>query len=281
MESHSSTTHHANKTQHNKIFTSWLVQRFGQHVLRKGNGVLDIAGGNGIISFELTVHYGITSTLYEPRTNVTLSSMLRRKLKKITRLRSSGMLNIHDVDMSPMAKYIRSVSLQPIDDGVVLPCVLKCLQDETTSEMSKEIENEVVSVESKVLNLDTTKQQFMPFNHIEQEFPLYLQDILQDKNLSELILSSSVLIGVHPDEATEAIIDAAIYFRIPFAIVPCCLHSSAYPSRKTVDGRIVNSYELFIEYLMSKHRLISRVVLPFIGRNICLFCDSFVVDAIL
>jgi L-aminopeptidase/D-esterase-like protein len=47
--------------QHNLIFAAWLVHTFGQDCLRghrgggSGTGVLDIAGGAGTLSYELSV----------------------------------------------------------------------------------------------------------------------------------------------------------------------------------------------------------------------------------
>ena len=46
------------KSQPNFVFASWLCFMYGQKNLRKGSGVIDIAGGNGLLSFELTCRYG-------------------------------------------------------------------------------------------------------------------------------------------------------------------------------------------------------------------------------
>lgn len=46
------------KSQPNFVFASWLCSMLGQERLRGGSGVIDIAGGNGLLSFELTCRYG-------------------------------------------------------------------------------------------------------------------------------------------------------------------------------------------------------------------------------
>ena len=75
-----------NKSVHNSIFARWLVSTFGQSDLRLGGGVVDIAGGLGLVSFELAVRYGVPSTLVEPR-EVVLKAITRRMGRKITRNR--------------------------------------------------------------------------------------------------------------------------------------------------------------------------------------------------
>lgn len=232
----------ANKTQHNYIFAAWLVKTFGQHDLRQGRGVLDIAGGNGGVSFELSVRYGIPSTLLEMRSDIQLSSMARRRMKRIHNHRCHSM----NLDQSPMLKHLILHDLAPQDDGVTLPDISTCFDSHD-----------------------------LPFTHFPCKFPEYLSDLVNDPELISLVQNASILVGVHPDEATEAIVDTALHFKIPFAIVPCCLHSSLYPHRMLPINRAVNSYDLFIEYLAAKHTNIQRVRLPFEGRNICLYCIHY------
>jgi cyclopropane fatty-acyl-phospholipid synthase-like methyltransferase len=43
------------------------MDTFGQEQLKKGSGVLDIAGGKGELSFELLNLNGIQATVVEPR----------------------------------------------------------------------------------------------------------------------------------------------------------------------------------------------------------------------
>ena len=52
------------KSQPNFVFASWLCSMVGQVKLRGGSGVIDIAGGNGLLSFELSCRYGELSSAY-------------------------------------------------------------------------------------------------------------------------------------------------------------------------------------------------------------------------
>lgn len=84
---------------------------------------------------------------------------------------------------------------------------------------------------------------------------------------TELFANCSVLVGMHPDEATEAIVDAALALTKPFAVVPCCVMSRMFPDRQCQDGTPVDTYDTFITYLIEKHSSIQRAFLPFAGRN--------------
>jgi hypothetical protein len=74
------------KSQPNFVFATWLVKMVGQKHLREGSGVIDIAGGNGLLSFELSCRYGIPSTVLDPR-EMKFNSILRRRMKKLTKNR--------------------------------------------------------------------------------------------------------------------------------------------------------------------------------------------------
>lgn len=50
-----------------EVFALWLVQCFGVNSLADGTGVIDVAGGRGAVSFELSVKRGIPCTVVDPR----------------------------------------------------------------------------------------------------------------------------------------------------------------------------------------------------------------------
>ena len=82
---------------------------------------------------------------------------------------------------------------------------------------------------------------------------------------------ASILIGMHPDQATEAIVDAAILLNKPFAVVPCCVFPKLFPKRRLMSGQRVKSCGGFLRYLSNKHVGIETQVLGFEGRNRVLF----------
>ena len=49
--------------------------------------------------------------------------------------------------------------------------------------------------------------------------------------LQQLVHGASLLVGLHPDEATDAIVDVAAALAIPFALVPCCVFPTLFSHR--------------------------------------------------
>lgn len=88
---------------------------------------------------------------------------------------------------------------------------------------------------------------------------------------TQLIEHASLLLGMHPDQATDSIFDVAIKFNKPFAVVPCCVFGQNFPDRRLADGSKVLSYENLIEYLTAKSSDIEKAFLPFDGKNLVLY----------
>ncbi|CAE8623534.1 unnamed protein product, partial [Polarella glacialis] len=67
-----------------------------------------------------------------------------------------------------------------------------------------------------------------------------------------LITECSVVVALHPDEATEPAIDAACAAGRPFAVVPCCVFRKQFPGRLLSNGGAVVKYGNFLRYLREK-----------------------------
>lgn len=104
--------------------------------------------------------------------------------------------------------------------------------------------------------------------------------------LHEAIQNASIIIGLHADGATEAIVDVALLFKKPFVIVPCCVFPNLFNNRfitvqESDDAGLTQSKEIpvrthdqFCEYLLKKDSRFRREVLPFEGRNIAIWWDG-------
>jgi len=69
----------------------------------------------------------------------------------------------------------------------------------------------------------------------------------------ELITTASLIVGFHPDQATEACIDLAKKLKVPFAVCPCCVFPSEFSWRRLKkDGRAVKKYWDLVDYLKEK-----------------------------
>ncbi|KAL3674433.1 hypothetical protein V7S43_000386 [Phytophthora oleae] len=195
------------KQQRAQVFVEWLVETFGADFLASGNGVVDVAGGRGSVSFELWNKRKLPCTLVEPRP---------MKLSK------------------QQHKYLKKQKKEHKLAGEPQPSMTESLVPQVT----------------ELFNMDT---------------------FLENEENVELVQKVSLLLGMHPDEATDSIFDVAIKFDKPFAVVPCCVFGQKFPDRRLADGNKVLSYENLVEYLTAKHPDIEKAFLPFDGKNLVLF----------
>jgi len=78
--------------------------------------------------------------------------------------------------------------------------------------------------------------------------------ILDADEALETILSARLIVGFHPDQATDSCIDLALLLQIPYCVVPCCVFPSEFMHRRVFgdDERLVRTYSELLEYLKAK-----------------------------
>jgi hypothetical protein len=85
-------------------------------------------------------------------------------------------------------------------------------------------------------------------------------------------------LGRFSEDVLQALVDAALAYKLPFAVVPCCVFRDIFPDRKLVspNGHVlgVKKYNCFLQYLQKKHPGIERAQLGFKGRDVVLFMRS-------
>ena len=308
--------HDANKTQHNFILCAWLIDKFGIDFFQKhnrvatknnksitGGYVIDIAGGNGTLSFEMSVRYGINAILYESRKDIKLSSMMRRKMKKIVK-NYSRHRNMEGREIKSDNVFQSITNSQSVLINAKSPMTQFLLCHSITTQHKIMTYKTLPRVRASIEHDDV-----LPFFHISKEFPIYAYNLfntnksdqniisnnsdsnnnirttvgdtnnidktivtstavantttsrtmteiddeegdedvekqINEMSLLDLIMHSSLLIGVHSDEVTECIVDVAIALKVPFCVVPCCLFSHYYPHRQiacqNIDASDVN-----------------------------------------
>eukprot|EP00571_Detonula_confervacea_P007240 CAMPEP_0172329958 /NCGR_PEP_ID=MMETSP1058-20130122/61151_1 /TAXON_ID=83371 /ORGANISM="Detonula confervacea, Strain CCMP 353" /LENGTH=319 /DNA_ID=CAMNT_0013047153 /DNA_START=188 /DNA_END=1147 /DNA_ORIENTATION=+ len=90
----------------------------------------------------------------------------------------------------------------------------------------------------------------------------------------EVFQSLDLIVGFHPDQATESTIDLALLLKIPFCVVPCCVFPSEFPTRN-LNGKRVRTHGELLEYLCAKHDKIRKEKLPFVetdtAKNVALY----------
>jgi hypothetical protein len=70
-----------------------------------------------------------------------------------------------------------------------------------------------------------------------------------EREHADVLARVSLIIGFHPDEATEPIVEYALRARLPVAVVPCCVFGRLFPDRRLADGAEVESHDHFVTYL--------------------------------
>jgi len=78
----------------------------------------------------------------------------------------------------------------------------------------------------------------------------------------------SLIVGMHPDQATDGIVDCAVKLGLPFAIVPCCIFQSLFALQR--GARLRTRAEL-VAHLMAKAPGSETAWLPFEGANQVVF----------
>lgn len=96
--------------------------------------------------------------------------------------------------------------------------------------------------------------------------------LANNADIQEAVQNASLLIGLHSDGATEAIVDASLAYQKPFVVVPCCVFPNLFPQRKVVmtegaESIPVRTHEHFCQFLLDKHPDFKLEILPFEGRN--------------
>ena len=168
-----------------------------------------------------------------------LNNIMRKRIKKISEQRVSGL-----VDHELLPKDLR-VYDDTEDDGFVLDLVWDSIYRQGQGGT------------------------LLPFTHLRKEFHFPIPEV-DDQSYIDNLKSASVFVAIHPDQATEAVIDAALHLGVPFAVLPCCVFGDLFPHR-TFNGLPVRTYSDFIPYLMAKHPSIELESLPFMGRNQVLY----------
>ncbi|KAL7554861.1 hypothetical protein ACHAWF_018410 [Thalassiosira exigua] len=98
--------------------------------------------------------------------------------------------------------------------------------------------------------------------------------IIDSRSALEVFQSLDLIVGFHPDQATEATVDMALLLGIPFAVVPCCVFPSEFPDR-CFNGKRVRTHSELLDYLQTKHHKMRKERLPFIetdtAKNVVLY----------
>ena len=105
---------------------------------------------------------------------------------------------------------------------------------------------------------------------------------MRDPSFQALLRNCSAIVGMHPDQATGAIVDAALVLHKPFAVVPCCVFPESHPERVSrATGQRVRTTAELVDHLRARAGSnpdgsdVARVAtLPCDGANVAVFCGA-------
>ena len=253
-----STRAKSRKTRVYKFFK--FLRKHYSTILNDDNAfILDVAGGKGDLSFMIANIYDSSPIVVDPR-NTNHTSLLR---------------SISFLKQNPELVEERSVegslSFQP------LAALLHELE-----EKRKRRENDWISPINMQIyfNDDLIEAVYKEYEQKGSWEKFWLSKRWNDAISAEAswayIMNTKLIVGFHPDQATESIVDFALFMNIPFAIVPCCVFPSEFPNRRW-NGERVRDHRVFIEYLKAKHPKIQVEKLDFdfceSGKNTVLFTE--------
>ncbi|KAJ3221860.1 hypothetical protein HDU81_010280 [Chytriomyces hyalinus] len=75
---------------------------------------------------------------------------------------------------------------------------------------------------------------------------------LFDQTVTEEMRNTSLFVGMHPDQATGAIVETAIQCNVPFAVVPCCVFKDEFPDRRLRNGNQVCTTLDLVQWIKEK-----------------------------
>eukprot|EP01125_Pyxidicula_operculata_P009729 TRINITY_DN3190_c0_g1_i1.p1 TRINITY_DN3190_c0_g1~~TRINITY_DN3190_c0_g1_i1.p1 ORF type:complete len:467 (-),score=91.30 TRINITY_DN3190_c0_g1_i1:14-1414(-) len=135
-------------------------------------------------------------------------------------------------------------------------------------------------IEPRPLKLNRKQHQYMKHNNLtnDENIPKQIQSLFNDDFVNEpdnreFINNLSLVVAMHPDQATEPAVDFAVSKNLPWAVVPCCTFASDNPHRRIPPDNPVTNYQEFLLYLKLKHPEAKLAYLDFFGKNCVVYCN--------
>ena len=255
------------------VFREFLLQTYGiqdddetpksPSLLKKGDVILDVAGGKGDLSWLLCNVDDVHSVIVDPRPS-----------KSDHLLRSVAYLRNHP-------ELIAERSIPGLPTYQPLACLVNQIGDSAESirkpkNMRILVNEQLVEAVRHYKKCNSIDDWNLFWNNARKhvrdsyESERLEHEIVAENEVSnaetallDILLRVRLIVGFHPDQATEASIDLAMLLNVPFAMVPCCVFPSEFPHRTNIDGTRVRTYTEFIDYLCRKTPHVRKAYLNF------------------
>ena len=201
-------------------FARFLIETFGRTALTAGSGVVDVAGGRGMLSFELSAE-AIPCCLVDERRHAEPDRKMRKRMRK-----QQGQLSAQQGQQGqPRGEAVVAHGGDEAGEeaGDEMAEVAVCFEAapaeaEVSAEAPAEAETaetaeaaEAVAEDGSAGGAgDAASEAEPPFVHLRARFDADFQAAEHER-----LASASLLAGMHPDQATEPIVDAALRLKVP------------------------------------------------------------------
>lgn len=231
-----------------------------EYSLEPGSVVLDIAGGKGDLSWLLRNVDGVNSVVVDPR--VTMANHIIRSIKYLkehpgeAKNRAIPGLPTHQ----PLAALMPLLKDRASFDT---PWHLRLLVDVHLVQAVKlfmEVRDEIAwrtywdAASTRAIDTHPLGYQEQPSSHSAT--------VGDAMDALKIILATKLVLGFHPDQATDSAFELAQLLGVPYCIVPCCVFPRENTHRRLEDGTPVKKYPQLIEYLTAKYAP-ETALLPF------------------
>ena len=253
------------------VFRDWILEKYSS--LKPGDVILDCAGGKGDLSFLLTNADGYRPVVLDPR--ITKNRHIVKSMRYLRDHPEEAKKRI----VPGLPTYQPLAALLPRFDGKELselqsPQHMRILVDKDLVEAVKRYKQE----ENRGGDADESWGQYwsqaqakgkeatpLGYKEEEEEEVAYANSSTKDPKKTKsgpitsaadaikTIVEAKLVVGFHPDQATDYAIELAKALGVPHAVVPCCVFPSEFPDRRLADGSKVKYYADLIKYLQEQH----------------------------
>ena len=266
------------------VFREWILEKYSS-ILKPGDVILDCAGGKGDLSFLLANADGYRSVVLDPRItknrHIVKSIQYLREHPEEAEKRAVQGLSTYQ----PLAALLPKFEGRELSD-MQAPQHMRILVDKDLVEAVRRYKKDGIGSDERDKywekywdQAQARGKEATPLGYKEEEVeegaccptdPKKIKcdgPITMARDAIETILRAKLVVGFHPDQATDYAIEMAKALGVPFAVVPCCVFPSEFPHRRLADGSKVKYYTELIKYLQEQHAegVIERLSFHFSG----------------
>ena len=246
------------------VFREWLLERYSP-ILGRGDVILDCAGGKGDLSFLLSNADEYRSVVLDPRITknrhiVKSIQYLRDQPEEAKKREVPGLPTYQ-----PLAGLLTKFHGKQLSD-LESPQHMRILVDKDLVEAVKRYKESEGGGGFKIWEEYWGQallkgKEATPLGYKEEEeggtkdgsSSQKYGPITSAKDAIDTILAAKLIVGFHPDQATDYAIELAGVLGVPVAVVPCCVFPSEFSHRRMAHGSTVKYYTHLIQYIKEQY----------------------------